>query len=263
MPRPAFCLTDDQARALADAVHELQACFPHMPAVSHRPFVRGFVAAVHEVTGSVYGAGTYRRLLQAYAPERTPSTSTLADEQRRLTEKLALAHRATPAAMESSASDLAHLIRLAVADALEASSATSAHYKLGRGAAEADFLRTRLEEAEARLREKHEQIRQVGVELDKVRGTAMLHSHEAEIVRKIAKEQAEAIAMLAAATGDARKFAMLAIDEARGEARMWKERCIALERQRQLDARLLETFRQAAYLAGAEIPDALRKDKAQ
>lgn len=34
-----------------------------------------------------------------------------------------------------------------------------------------------------------------------------------------------------------------------------------LEAQRQLDARLMETFRQLAYQRGAAIPDSLRQDK--
>ena len=56
--------------------------------------------------------------------------------------------------------------------------------------------------------------------------------------------QSEAITELTAEVSDLRKFALVAIDDARGETRTWKDRAAYLEGQRQLDSRLLETFRQ-------------------
>ncbi len=53
MSRPAFSLTDAQARALSLRTAELQALFPLDPR-NHRSFVRAFLRAVQEITGNFY-----------------------------------------------------------------------------------------------------------------------------------------------------------------------------------------------------------------
>jgi hypothetical protein len=58
----------------------------------YRPFALGFVRAVHAATGATYGPGTYRNLLAAYAPQRRPSTSTLAQEKAALLDELEREH---------------------------------------------------------------------------------------------------------------------------------------------------------------------------
>ena len=82
---------------------------------------------------------------------------------------------------------------------------------------------------------------------------------EVEKLRGIVAAQSEAITELTAKVSDLRKFALVAIDDARGEIRTWKDRAAYLEGQRQLDSRLLETFRQKAYRSGTDIPDVLKK----
>lgn len=62
------------------------------------------------------------------------------------------------------------------------------------------------------------------------------------------------LAKLAATIDDARQFALLAIDEARGETRAWKDRCIAAEVQYKEQVSLTETFRRLAYRQGGDIP---------
>ena len=71
--------------------------------------------------------------------------------------------------------------------------------------------------------------------------------------------QSEAITKLTAEVSDLRKFALVAIDDARAETRTWKDRAAYLESQRQLDSRLLEMFRQKTYRNGADIPNMLKK----
>lgn len=65
------------------------------------------------------------------------------------------------------------------------------------------------------------------------------------------------LAKLSRAIDDARQFALLAIDEARGETRAWKERCLAAEAQLKAQVSLIETFRRLAYRQGTDIPSAL------
>ncbi|CDG83110.1 hypothetical protein GJA_2479 [Janthinobacterium agaricidamnosum NBRC 102515 = DSM 9628] len=68
------------------------------------------------------------------------------------------------------------------------------------------------------------------------------------------------VVKLTGEVSDIRTFALQSIDEARSEARAWKERYAAIEAQRQKDLLLLETFRQQAYRHGASIPSSLSKD---
>jgi len=46
-----------------------------------------------------------------------------------------------------------------------------------------------------------------------------------------------------------RKFALMGIDDARAEARQWKERCAQLEVLRHKDAQAMDTMRRAAFNA--------------
>jgi hypothetical protein len=64
---------------------------------------------------------------------------------------------------------------------------------------------------------------------------------------------------LSAAVDDARQFALLAMDEAPGETRAWKERCAAAEAQYKEQVSLTETFRRLAYRQGADIAPALQR----
>lgn len=259
MGRPAFSLTDDQARQLAVQVHALNIACP-LDASNHRPFVREFVAAVHLVTGQLFSPTIYRRLLDAYAPQRKPSSVTLADERRRLTELLAVAGRIDSDEPADAHANLLHLIRAAVTDALVATG-PAARAGAGVESAELAFLRSRLDEAEGLARQLRAHAAEIAAQLAVSQQSAAQYQDEALRLHRALDDQTAAIGVLSSASEDARKFAMLAIDEARGETRLWKERCLALEGQRQLDARLLETFRQAAYRAGSDIPDTLRQDK--
>lgn len=72
---PVLPLPDSQARRIIAAVDRLTT---HAPAgQSSRPFLVGFIASVYEITGQVYGHGTYRRMLKLYAPQYRPSTPTI------------------------------------------------------------------------------------------------------------------------------------------------------------------------------------------
>ena len=75
MSRPAFSLSDPEARQLAQLADALHKRHPHNPR-DHRQYIRGLMRAVHTATGRVYSPAIYRRLLAVYAPDRRPSTAT-------------------------------------------------------------------------------------------------------------------------------------------------------------------------------------------
>jgi len=254
MPRPPFSLTDDQARAISAGVAQLELDHPIDPQ-NHRPFVRAFIRLVHTATGRFYSPAVYRRLLGAYVEHRRPSTSTLAAE------KAALAAETTPVELASETaaplampSALPALIADAVAEAMAQNRRVD-----GAATAQAAFYADRLRETELELRTERANAAQLQAALSQARQRAVEQEEEVEKFRGIVAAQSEAITKLTAEVSDLRKFALVAIDDARGETRTWKDRATYLEGQRQLDSRLLETFRQKAYRGGADIPEILKK----
>lgn len=74
-------LPDAAVRHLLANIDELRYEFPVERGT--RPFVSAFLRLVHAATGGIYGANIVRKLLQLYAPEYRPSTSTIHDEIKR------------------------------------------------------------------------------------------------------------------------------------------------------------------------------------
>lgn len=254
MPRPPFSLTDDQARVISTGVAQLELDYPIDPQ-NHRPFVRAFIRLVHSATGRFYSPAVYRRLLGAYTEHRRPSTSTLA------VEKAALAAETSPpeptsevATSLSVPSTLPALIANAIADAMAQS-----RWVDGIATAQSAFYADRLRETELQLRTERMNVAQLLAALNQSRETAAEQAEQVEKLRDVVAAQCESITKLTAEVSDIRKFALVAIDDARGETRIWKDRAAYSESQRQLDSRLLETFRQKAYRNGADIPDVLKK----
>ena len=262
MSRPSFSLTDDQARLLASRVTALQATYPYDPR-NHRPFVRGFMRAVQEATGQLYSPAIYQRLLSAFAPERRPSTATLAAEKQALAIE-GVSHSAPAAGdvTEGPQHPAVGPVQLhaIVSDAIDAALARSSRFSAA-GSSQVDFYASRLRDTEQELLTVRAEAARLVAELMAARQAAVGLEEETGRMREVVAQQAGAVEKLVIEVTDHRKFAMHAIEEARGESRVWKDRCIALEGQRKLDAQLLETFRQQAYRAGAAIPDVLRQNK--
>lgn len=262
MARPPFALSDDQARQLAIRVAILQATYPY-DARNHRPFVRAFMRAVQEVTGQLYSPAIYQRLLSAFASERRPSTATLAAEKQALASENAV----RPDASAEDAADGVPQAALGptqlhtiVVDAVDAALARTARLAAG-GSSQVDFYAGRLRDTEQALLTVRAEAARLASELAVARQAATGLEQEANRMREALARQVDTVDKLVIEVTDHRKFAMQSIEEARGEARVWKERCAALEAQRKLDAQLLETFRQQAYRAGGAIPDVLRQNK--
>lgn len=261
MPRPPFSLTDDQARTLAASVALLEADYP-LDQRNHRPFVRAFLLAVQAATGKWYSPAIYHRLLAAFAPQRRPSTATLATEKQALqaTASTPPAAAGEPVAPGPVAQTVGTAqLQVLVAEAVDASLARVARF--GGSTAQLEFYEARLRDAEQALLAVRAEAARLASELAVARQSVTLYQQECLEARAALVKQTEAVSKLTAEVTDIRKFALQSIDEARGESRVWKERCVALEAHRQQDARLLETFRQHAYRAGAAIPDILKQEK--
>lgn len=75
---PVLPLSDTSVRYILANIDELRTSFP--PSRGYRPFIAAFVRLIYQATGEVFGAGSVRKLLQTYAPEYTPSTTTIHKE---------------------------------------------------------------------------------------------------------------------------------------------------------------------------------------
>jgi len=262
MARPPFTLSDDQARQLAVRVAALQATYPY-DSRNHRPFVRGFMRAVQEVTGQLYSPAIYQRLLSAFASERRPSTATLAAEKQVLANEEAI--RPVESAGDAEDGFARPVIGPSQLHAIVSDAVDAALSRTGRLAAtsssQVDFYASRLRQTEQELMTVRAEAARLVTELAVARMAATNLEQEADRLREAFARQVDTVDKLVIEVTDHRKFAMQSIDEARGESRVWKERCAALEEQRKLDAQLLETFRQQSYRAGGAIPDVLRQNK--
>lgn len=258
MARPAFSLSDVEARQLVGELAGVEARCP-LHRRNHRQFVQEFIRIIHRVTGKTYSPAIYRRLLAAYAPERRPSTATLALEKERFARDITLACPASAAApgAQSPAGSVREEIRQAVDDAMSRLASPTPPNPASYLQAQCEFLQQRLTHGEKQLAE------------------ASAAAHRLEAQRQVFEAQAERdrehigdlrasdaamrteLTNLARAIDDARQFALLAIDEARGETRAWKERCVAMEAQYKEQLALTETFRRLAYRQGADLPPAL------
>ena len=257
MSRPPFSLADDEARALLALLPAIVTRHAN-DLRNHRPFVRDFVEAVHSATGRTYGPDVYRRLLAAYAPERRPSTTTLAAEKTALEQRLALVPpdaAVTGQAGEGGAS-LVELLRQVVKEALAGSGRDQdgTEALLQQHRAHADYLRERLERTEAELAIARETAARLAAQLQVVQSQAALYQEQLVLAQAAAAKQAQANEQLPQALQDMRQFALRAMDEVRGETRAVKENNAYLVQQLKDQEATLETFRQIAYRHGAPIP---------
>ncbi len=262
MARPSFSLSDDEARQLVREMDGIEARCPVNPR-DHRRYVREFIRLIHKITGKTYSPAIYRRLLSAYAPQRKPSTATLALEKERFVKEL----EATPAAIgtESTTEPTGHggnllsEIRQALEDLACFRPPGGASQAESYLQAQCDFLQQRLSHSEKQLTGAKEHAHQVEAQRQVLAAQALHDREQIDSLRAAGAAMTAELAKLSAAVDDARQFALLAIDEARGETRAWKERCAAAEAQYKEQVSLTETFRRMAYRQGADIPPALER----
>ena len=262
MARPTFSLSDEEARDLIRELDGIESRCPVNPR-DHRRYVREFIRVIHKITGKTYSPAIYRRLLSAYAPARKPSTATLALEKERFVKEL----DATPSPIDTDSNtpsaglggNLLSEIRQALEDL--------AGFRLHGGASHADnylqtqcdFLQKRLSYSESQLAGAKEYAHQVETQRQVLAAQALIVRDQIDSLRAAGAAMTAQLARMSTAIDDARQFALLAIDEARGETRAWKERCAAAEAQYKEQVSLTETFRRLAYRQGADIPPALAR----
>ena len=264
MSRPAFALSDDQARRLIVELEPILAAHP-VGARDHRAFVRAFVAAVHMATGQTFSPVLYRRLIAVYAPGRGPSTSTLQQEKIALEEALAQearAGRALNTDAGSAGADLGEVVRRSVEQALSQRAAAPSRNPVlavdQMALAQRDYLQTRLAETEQALLDTRAQAARLAAELQAAQAVQTLQAERIAILDVQQATLVEQGAQLVNEVAEQRRYALKSIDEVRGETRAWKERCAELTAQLERSKQLLEVFRQAAYARGASIPASIQ-----
>jgi hypothetical protein len=258
MPRPPFQLTDEQAGTIARGVADLDARIP-LDARTHRPFVRAFIALVRTATGNLYSPTIYRRLLDAYAPTRRPSMTTLAAERERAGRDaqplVATSDGVTVAAAAVMSPNQLESLRDVVADAIEEKLARVIQTVEYAQNAQLEFYQHQLEQTEQEAKNLRAKVAALGAELAATRQSAEQYQAEVQAGREAVERQLQSIEQLSKSADELRKFAMMGIDDARSETRQWKERCAQLEIQRHKDAQAMDTLRRATISAASASPN--------
>ena len=269
--RPRLALTDAQARSLVHLVAAIVARHANETR-QHRPFVHDFVRAVYHATGSTYSAAYYRKLLNAYAPGRTPSTPTIESEKRQLVHELSL--RAVPREviaraldpLDTSSADPAPPPTSPATDQALREIIALQHHTIslvngattsapGGGAASGlqahnDYLRERLASVEAELATMRTYAARLAASVQEEASLAAERGRQLETLHKTVAEQTAALAAMATEMTGTRNFAMQAVDGVRGETRAMRERCTYLEAQLKDKDQQLEQYRQMAFSKG-------------
>ncbi|MBC7501422.1 MAG: hypothetical protein H7315_13125 [Herminiimonas sp.] len=262
MSRPTFSLSDDQARVLRDALPPILERHPP-GAASHRPFVREFVRAVHAATGQTYGASIYRRLLDVYAPGRSPSTDTLASEKAALDAALDQEARAGRQIDDERAEDLAGVIARAVETALARQPIQAMPHPAGGDTfllAQCDFLQTRLIETEQALNQTRAHAARQAADVQAAHAVRETLQNQIDAMNTAALAQSARIEQLTTEVTGMRLFAMRAIEASRGETRAQHDRAVHLESLLKAEKEHAEVFKRLAYRNGAAIPVSLQPE---
>lgn len=260
MARPTFSLTDHEARLLLQEVASVEERCPINPR-DHRAFVRDFIRAVHRVTGKTYSPAIYRRLLGAYAPTRKPSTATLSLEKERLAKELEWDIPVdTSAERNIAGSELEQAIRLLLDELPMYRAQRTAPNPDTYLQAQCAFLQERLSHSEKQLADTKAAASLIDAQRQVLDAQAQCAHEQIACLRADGSAMQGQLATLSRAIDDARQFSIRAIDDARGETRAWKERCLAVEGQLKAQVALTETFRRLAYRQGADIPSAIERN---
>lgn len=251
-----------------DATPDMKSHFYFVPR-----FCGAFVRAVHDVTGKLYGPDTYRMLLQAYAPDRRPSTPTLVGERDAYERTLRDAARAGDAAVNSGAArhDLPPAAAPAPAgpnglepapstpsapSAQTLASRTSAPPTVAPGVAlaelsrlinqgwqsEVDYLRTCIADRERRLADAMAVVTHESAERRAAVALAEAAANELTELRAVLAREQEQVARLTDEVAGQRLFALQSIELSRAETRLMRERMttaeLALARQEMVNDQL-------------------------
>jgi hypothetical protein len=235
---------------------------PARPRQSNRPFIR----AGHDVTGHTFSPALYRRQLNAYAPERRPSTRTLSIEKVFVDQELANANltpvelSASPSGAPASipeppvgADDITLLVREAV-DALNCHPGAASDRWAGEqrmAQAHIAAMGARLAASERALSETYAQTSRLAADLLLALETAARYRAQLDAAEGAAQARGEAhtlaLHQIAVELDEIRKFAMRFIDDVRGERRAERERRIRAEDLLKTNQKTSELFRQMAY----------------
>jgi hypothetical protein len=275
--RQPFTLHDDQAARLVRALGPIVECHPP-DSRSNRPFLRAFIRAVHGATGRTYSPAIYRRLLNAYAPDRRPSTTTLALEKEFVEHELAAGAReyspadtaATAPTLQASSvstTELTNAVRETVEELLNKKlMGGSPRWENEQQMAQAHIadLTARLAAADRALNEARAQAARLAADLQLAQEAAARYHQQLATTEQAAGNQAEAqltaLKDVTTQLDEIRKFAMRSIDDIRGETRAERERRIHAEELLKQNQKMMEVFRQMAYQRGGSIPPDLRTE---
>jgi hypothetical protein len=217
------------------AIGDLQIAYP--AASDNRALLDGLIRAMLDVTGRLYGVPTYQRILRVYAPSRRPSTATilsvLVGVQRSFANSSApqvepqrstiVAPRAAAARTQQEDPTTVRLLAIELEE-----------HRRRRQLLEADNARLGV----AMVEQSCELARALGEADSAERALSVMADKLAELVNTVTH--------ITEAEKGGRAFALRAIEAARAESRLWRERYEGVQALRKEEQALLDSYRRAA-----------------
>ncbi|GGC23821.1 hypothetical protein [Pseudoduganella buxea] len=233
----------------------------------HRAFVHDFIRAVHHATGQLYSAASYRKLLQAYAPGRTPATATIESEKHLLVAELKRRSPAPASAVEGpwlappgptrdAGQDLAlqqivtlqhHVITL-VKQLAQAPAAPDLASGLR---AHNGYLRERLASTETALAAAQTAAAAMAAQCQEMAGLAAERARQVDALQGMLATHTAALSVLSTELTGAQRFMMMQVDGVRGETRAVRELCEQLKAQLKEKEAQVDMYRQMVLSRGA------------
>lgn len=265
--KTVFPLSDDVVRHILRGITSIKIAFPDTS--NTRPFLAAFLTLVYEASGKIYGATTYRKLLQTFAPEYRPGTATIQSEisrlRRRLNEQTQFDRNDISSSGDSelrSNTEPGATALLTGIDRLANLLGSLPTAQQGGSTNESTEV-LQIVESECRRLQEHNthlqnQLSAMYKEREEIQAELAALRAERDTFHKVASEQREEISKLAAAVelaqarvADSHRFALGRIENASAETRMWQERARELEKE-------VEIYKKKAT-AEREFADSLRR----
>jgi len=258
--RPAFSLSDGQAKQILLVMQDLLTRYPHSR--QNRPILEGLIRAAHCATGRFFGVQTYQRLLNTYAPGRRPSTATILaakrDVERRLFEESAWHEKKQDddtAGVDYANHKVArhtraeHWADRELGDGLSLADATTVRLLQ----LELEDQRRRRQQAEAHNASVQERLHIAAAELAHVQGRLQAQAQELREMRERLTQLTELAMRAQEIEVGQRNFTLQAIESARTENRLWRERYEGIEALRKEERNLMETYRRQTQAQALEL----------
>ena len=229
-------LSDEQVRAITSGLGQL----PDSQVQGNEAYLVAFIRLAYSATGRLHGAGTYRSMLKAFGAPFSPSQSTVHAAKLKVESEIASGYSGL-VATEGQADTRPYAARVARPDAGAARDPA-----ISALAVQLSHQRARIQHLETECARMRSELA-IAIQERRAAEAALLAVREiADQLLMRNGELGAALAQNARFSEGNRLFALYAIEQSRGEARLLKETLDSVQAKRVKEREMLEAYRRAA-----------------